>query len=116
RNKYPLNPQGNIWVNFASNQGYINEFYSAVFVHGTFLLSKGLFWFDNKIIDGLVNFFGTLIKGIASLSSWLDRYMVDGLINKIGSTTYYIGHLLRWAQNGRLQNYLSFAFTVVLIG
>ncbi|MGH2624463.1 MAG: NADH-quinone oxidoreductase subunit L, partial [Sphingobacterium sp.] len=75
-----------------------------------------LFWFDTKIIDGLVNFFGTLTKGIASLSSWFDRYMVDGFINKIGSTTYYIGHLLRWAQNGRLQNYLSFAFTLVLIG
>ena len=116
KNKYPLNPQGNKWVNFTSNQGYINEFYTTVFVNGTLLLSKWLFWFDSKIIDGLVNFFGTLTKGIASLSNWFDQTIVDGFINKVASATYYIGHLLRWAQNGRLQNYLGFAFTMVLIG
>lgn len=116
RNKYPLNPQGNKWLEFTFNQGYINEFYSVIFVNGTLLFSKGLFWFDRTIIDGLVNYVGTLTKGIASLSSWFDRIIVDGLINNLGSATYYIGHLLRWAQNGRLQNYLGFAFTLVLIG
>jgi NADH-quinone oxidoreductase subunit L len=79
-------------------------------------LSNGLYWFDRNIINGVVNMLASVVRGTAQLSSWIDRNIVDGLVNTIGGTTYYIGHLLRWVQNGRLQNYLGFAFTVLLIG
>ena len=115
KNKYPLNAQ-NGWIAFSLNQGYLNEIYQKAFVNSTLSLSNGLYWFDRNIIDGFVNMLASVVRGTAQLSSWIDRNIVDGLVNTIGGTTYYFGHLLRWVQNGRLQNYLGFAFTVLLIG
>lgn len=115
KNKYPLNAQ-NGWIALSLNQGYLNEIYQKAFVNSTLSLSNGLYWFDRNIIDGFVNMLASVIRVTAQLSSWIDRNIVDGFVNTIGGTTYYIGHLLRWVQNGRLQNYLGFAFTVLLIG
>lgn len=115
KNKYPLNAQ-NRWIALSQHQGYLNEIYQKAFVNSTLSLSNGLYWFDRNIIDGFVNMLASVVRGTAQLSSWIDRNIVDGLVNTIGGTTYYFGHLLRWVQNGRLQNYLGFAFTVLLIG
>jgi len=79
-------------------------------------LSNGLYWIDRNIVDGFVNLLAGLTRGLANFSAWIDKNLVDGLVNSIAGTAYYIGHLLRWVQNGRLQNYLGFAFTVLLIG
>ena len=115
KDKYPLNSENRL-LDTSMNQGYINEFYNKIFVRGTVNLSKGLYWFDQNIVDGFVNFLGTIVRNLAHFSAWIDRYIVDGFVNTVAGTAYYIGHLLRWVQNGRLQNYLGFAFTVVLIG
>ncbi|MGN0019536.1 MAG: NADH-quinone oxidoreductase subunit L [Sphingobacterium hotanense] len=115
KGSYPLNAASK-GIAFSLNQAYLNQFYTRTFVAGTVNLSKGLYWFDRNIIDGIVNQLGTLAKGISRVAAWIDKYIVDGLINTLGGTTYYFGHLLRWVQNGRLQNYLGFAFTVLLIG
>ncbi len=112
---YPLNGASK-GIAFSLNQGYLNQFYARTFVAGTVNLSKSLYWFDRNIIDGIVNQLGTLAKAISRVAAWVDKYIVDGFINTLGGTTYYFGHLLRWVQNGRLQNYLGFAFTVLLIG
>ncbi len=115
KGNYPLNANGKA-ITFSLNQGYINQFYQSTFVEGTLKLSKGLYWFDRTVIDGLVNLVGTVVQSLGRMSAWIDKYIVDGFINTLGRMTYYIGHLLRWVQNGRLQNYLGFAFTVLLIG
>ncbi len=113
--RYPLNKDNQLLA-FSLNQGYLNTFNQRVFVNGTLTISKGLYWFDRTIVDGLVNLFGQVTRKVADLAAWIDTNLVDGLVNTIGGTTYYVGHLLRWVQNGRLQNYLGFAFTVVLLG
>ena len=115
KNKYPLNPN-NSWIEISLNQGYLNEGYQKIFVNSTLSLSNGLYWIDRNIVDGFVNLLAGLTRGLANFSAWIDKNLVDGLVNSIAGTAYYIGHLLRWVQNGRLQNYLGFAFTVLLIG
>ncbi len=115
KNKYPLQA-GNPWIALSLNQGYLNELYQKLFVDSTLRLSNGLYWFDKYIVDGLVNGLAIITRGLANFSAWVDKNLVDGLVNSIGGTTYYMGHLLRWVQNGRLQNYLGFAFTVLLMG
>lgn len=115
KNKYPLNPN-NSWIEISLNQGYLNEGYQKMFVNSTLSLSNGLYWIDRNIVDGFVNLLAGLTRGLANFSAWIDKNLVDGLVNSIAGTAYYIGHLLRWVQNGRLQNYLGFAFTVLLIG
>lgn len=113
--KYPLQANSRLII-FAQQQFQLNGFYQRAFVDGTMYLARASHWFDKNIVDGLVNFSAKLIKGLSVLSVWIDKYIVDGLVNTIAGTTYYIGHLLRWVQNGRVQNYLGFAFTVVLLG
>ncbi|MBE8722347.1 NADH-quinone oxidoreductase subunit L [Sphingobacterium sp. Ka21] len=115
KGSYPLNPQ-NRWIQASLNQGYLDEVYHKTFVKPTLKLAQASYWFDQYIVDGLVNFSAKAVRSLSSLSSWVDRYIVDGLVNSVAGTTYYTGHLLRWIQNGRLQNYLGFAFTIVLIG
>lgn len=112
---YPLNPN-NALLKAALHQGYLNDFYHVVFVRSVIRLSQISFWFDRNIIDGTVTVFTQMTLILSRLGSWIDRFIVDGIVNAIANTTYYIGHLLRWVQNGRLQNYLGFALTIVLIG
>lgn len=112
---YPL--QENSFLNRLSlNQGYLNEIYQRVIIQPVVSFSNGLYWFDRNIIDGIVNASGSVVRGLGQASAWIDRNIVDGFVNGIAGSTYYLGHLLRWVQNGRLQNYLGFAFTVLLIG
>ena len=72
--------------------------------------------FDKYIVDGLVNSLSTFTRALSNFAAWFDINIVDGLVNTLAGAAYYMGHLLRWVQNGRLQNYLGFAMTVVLIG
>lgn len=113
--KYPLNPNSK-WITAAQNQLGMNDFANNIIVRGTVIFSNGAYLFDKYIVDGLVNSIGRIVKALSQTASWFDKYIIDGLVNTIAGTAYYLGHLLRWVQNGRLQNYLGFALTVVLIG
>ncbi|MBL1407815.1 NADH-quinone oxidoreductase subunit 5 family protein [Sphingobacterium faecale] len=139
--KYPLDANSG-WIKAETNQLGINKFINSTFVKATLVISKTSVWLDQYIVEGMVNSTsrGTLyLSNVASvldrylvdgfvrviryitlllsqLAAWWDKHIVDGIVNTIAGTAYYLGHLLRWIQNGRIQNYLGFAFTVVLIG
>lgn len=139
--KYPI-PHDNKWVTSTKNQLGINQiiqvnttnalilfskwsfFFDRNVIEGTvnsvvkltLLLSKISAWIDKYIIDALVIAVAQLSKKIADFLHWFDKHIVDGFVNTVAQTTYYVGHLLRWVQNGRLQNYLGFALTMVLVG
>lgn len=113
--RYPFHKK-NRWLSFSERQGYLNELYDRTFVRGTLALSDGLYWFDRRVVDGVVNGASVVARGISGFSAWVDKHVVDGLVNLVAQIAFYIGHLLRWVQNGRLQNYFGFVFTVVLLG
>ena len=72
------------------NKYYIDDLYLAVFARGGVLLAKALWWFDAKVIDGVVNGAG-----------WVAQR---------------IGAILRKLQTGRTQNYgLGIASGLVLV-
>lgn len=112
---YPLNANSK-GLAYAKNQFGLNDFVNKYFVQGTLVLANMSYWFDKNIVDGMVNGISSVVKIFSRVAAWWDKYIVDGIVNTIAGTTYYIGHLLRWVQNGRLQNYLGFAMTMVLIG
>jgi NADH-quinone oxidoreductase subunit L len=113
--RYPLNPQ-NHWIKAAENQLKLDTFYNKTVVKGTLSLSTISYWWDKNIVDGLVHGVATLTRALSRTIHWIDKNIVDGIVNTVAGVTYYMGHLLRWVQNGRIQNYLGFAFTIVLIG
>lgn len=115
QSKYPFR-ENNKLIKHAQHQGYINEFYHLIVVQGTVYLSRGLYWVDHYIVDGLTQGAASLTRAISHVAAWIDRFLIDGLVNLVAKTTYHSGHILRWIQNGRLQGYMGFAFTMVLFG
>ncbi|NGM72624.1 NADH-quinone oxidoreductase subunit L [Sphingobacterium sp. SGL-16] len=115
KGKYPLNANSS-WIHLAQNQFGMNEWMMKTFVTPTVKLGKISFWFDKYIVDGFVNGASYLIKQLSGLITWIDKYIVDGIVNAVAYLAYELGNALRFVQNGRLQNYLGFTLTMVLIG
>lgn len=102
----------------AFNKWYFDEANNKVFVEGTIILTKILRWFDETIIDGIVNGSATITKIISSISGWIDNNVVDGLVNATANTADRAGGLLSKIQMGKVQVYLVyvvFSFLVLFI-
>ncbi|WET71533.1 NADH-quinone oxidoreductase subunit L [Sphingobacterium sp.] len=115
QNKYPLNPDSQA-LKAAFNQGYINEFYQAVFVNGTLKLAQFCYWFDRHIVDAFVSLIQFIVLSLSQLSVWIDKYIVDGFVNTVAIVAYWTGNQVRLVQNGKLQTTLYSVFLLVLLG
>jgi NADH-quinone oxidoreductase subunit L len=65
-----------------------------------------LAWFDQHIIDGVVNLSATVTVFGAWLSGLIDNYVVDGLVNLAANATLAAGGRLRRLQTGSINGYL----------
>jgi NADH-quinone oxidoreductase subunit L len=101
--------------NLSYNKWYFDEFYNTVFVGGTLALSNFLRWFDNTIIDGIVNGSATITKGLSNISGKFDNGVVDGLVNFTAYFSGFIGLLLRKFQTGKVQTYIVLVIFSLLI-
>lgn len=115
QNKYPLNPDSQA-LKAAFNQGYINEFYQAVFVNGTLKLAQFCYWFDRHIVDAFVSLIQFIVLSLSQLSVWIDKYIVDGFVNTVATVAYWTGNQVRLVQNGKIQTALYSVFLLVLLG
>ncbi len=100
---------------FLLNKWYFDELYGATVVGGTIVLSKVLAWFDNNIVDGIVNGAATLTRVGSSLSGKFDHYVVDGLVNFLAWFTGLLGGGTRKVQTGKVQTYIVFALLGMII-
>jgi NADH-quinone oxidoreductase subunit L len=92
--------------NFLQNKWYFDELYEATVVDGSKALSRGLAWFDNNVVDGLVNLSAQLGVFASFLVGKFDDYVVDGAVNGLASATTGSGSLLRRLQTGKLYHYV----------
>lgn len=72
-------------------------------------LARASYWFDRRVIDGIVNLFGWFGRILARLSGWIDRNIVDALVNASGSVTGEMAGWWRTMQTGNVQNYALIA-------
>jgi NADH-quinone oxidoreductase subunit L len=88
-----------------SHKYYVDEFYGATVIGGTFAGARGLWTFDRKVVDGAVN--GT--SWVTVVSSWFsgltDRTIVDGVVNLVGWVVQESSLVFRRFQTGLVQNY-----------
>lgn len=101
--------------NLSFNKWYFDEFYNAVFVGGTLAISSFLRWFDNTIIDGIVNGSAKVTRGVSSFSGKFDSGVVDGLVNFTAYLSGFIGLLFRKVQTGKVQTYIVIVIFSLLI-
>jgi NADH-quinone oxidoreductase subunit L len=97
------------------NKWYIDELYDALFVHRAKDLGVGLWRFDSKVVDGMVNgAAGNTVRG-AMGSNWWDRWIVDGLVRFAGGFIKTASWPVRLLETGYAQNYALVMILGVLI-
>ncbi len=101
--------------NFSYNKWYFDELYSKTAVAFTLGLSNFLAWFDQKVIDGIVNGTANITRASSFASGQFDKYVVDGLVNLTATVTGFFGMIFRKLQTGKVQTYLVMVLTGILI-
>jgi NADH-quinone oxidoreductase subunit L len=73
-------------------------------------------WFDQTVVDGIVNGTATVTRGLAVAYSKFDSFVVDGFVNFMAYLSGIFGLLFRKLQNGRVQTYVALVvFSVIVL-
>jgi NADH-quinone oxidoreductase subunit L len=96
------------------NKYYVDEFYQAVFVNGLLVLSRAAAWFDQNVIDFIVNASARITTWVAWLEGLFDSYVVDGAVNGVAWVSAAVGGRVRQLQTGSINGYLYVIVIAVL--
>lgn len=100
---------------FLVNKWYFDELYDGVVVGGMLASTNMLRWFDNTVIDGIVNGVGSLTKIGSFISGKFDTIVIDGLVNLTAYMSGFGGLVLRKFQTGKVQTYIVFVVMSVMM-
>ena len=74
-------------------------------------IAKGAYWFNQNVIDGLVNLVATTAR---TTGAWVYRYIDQGVVDTVvkgsGGVAEGSGEVLRKAQTGKVQAYGAYLF------
>jgi NADH-quinone oxidoreductase subunit L len=102
------------------NKYYFDHLYTDIIAGGTKgPIAKGANWFNQNVLDGIVNGTATVTRAIAGWTYRnIDQGAIDGTVNGSGAGAEGAGQILRRIQTGRVQQYgtLLFGGAVVLAG
>jgi NADH-quinone oxidoreductase subunit L len=88
------------------NKFWVDEIYGWAITRRVMDLSRGVFAFDSKVVDGGVNGSAWLTRLSSRITGGIDQYFVDGLVNAIAAfVVRLMSPLFRAAQTGFAQNY-----------
>ena len=88
------------------NKYWVDEFYGWAITRRTMDVARGVFSFDSRIVDGIVNGLAAVSRGFSRVVGGVDKYFVDGLVNTIAAfISRLMSPLFRAAQTGFAQNY-----------
>lgn len=113
-----LTEKTSILYDFSFNSWYFDELYDRIFVSGLFLLTRISKWFDENIIDAIVNGSAWITRGISNVTGLFDDKIVDGFVNATAASADRAGSMLSKIQTGKIQTYLVyviFSFLVLFI-
>jgi NADH-quinone oxidoreductase subunit L len=88
------------------NLWWVDRIYEAVFVGGIHLLRRLAGWFDNHVIDALVNLQATICLGLTWIVGKADAEGVDGAVRGISEATLIGGKKIRRVQTGLVGQYV----------
>ena len=101
--------------NFSLNKWFLDELYDLTAIAGTLSFSSILAWFDNKIVDGIVNGSATVTRFTSRMSDWFDTFVVDGFVNFSAFFSGFVGLSFKRLQTGKVQTYIVFVVFAVII-
>jgi NADH-quinone oxidoreductase subunit L len=100
---------------FSRRKWFFDELYEFLFVDTILLFSRMLAWFDDNVIDRVVNMTSKITMIAAKISGWFDKYVVDGVVNLMGGISQFFGLLLRTVQGGRVQTYIAMTLVGIVV-
>ncbi len=100
---------------FSYNKLYFDEMYDRSVVGGTMGLSNLSKWFDDTIIDGIVNGSAAITRWWSAFTGRFDNVVIDGLVNFSAYFTGFIGLILRKFQTGKVQTYIVFVIFSIIV-
>lgn len=100
---------------FSRRKWFFDELYEFLFVDTMLLLSRMVAWFDDNVIDWIVNLTTRITVVVAKGGGWFDKYIVDGVVNLIGGIAQFFGLMLRTIQGGKVQTYIGLTLVGVVM-
>ena len=100
---------------FLMNKWGFDDLYMGGVVNGVLAMSNMWKWFDNTIIDGIVNGAGSVTRMSSFVSGKFDSVVIDGLVNLTAYLSGFSGLVLRKFQTGKVQTYIVFVVFGVMM-
>lgn len=97
---------GGFFYRLFDRKYYFDEIYQAIFVNGALLLARIGSWFDQYIIDFIVDGSAKFTAFVSWLNGLFDNYVVDWLVNFVADFTFWAGNKFRRVQTGNINSYL----------
>jgi NADH-quinone oxidoreductase subunit L len=103
---------------FLVNKYYLDVLYEKIIVRSiAYPISRGAYWINQNILDGIVNGAGI---GSKTIAGWvyrnIDQRVVDGAVNKSGDAAQGAGSIVRPVQSGKVNQYGALLFGAAAIG
>ena len=76
--------------------------------------SAGVYWFNQNVLDGVVNGSAVVALAGSGVVMWIDRNIIDGVVNGAGTAMETFGKGLRLVQTGKMQWYAVGLFAGVI--
>jgi NADH-quinone oxidoreductase subunit L len=76
--------------------------------------SAGVYWFNQNVLDGVVNGAAVVTRSGSGVIMWIDRNIIDGVVNGVGTVAETFGKGLRTLQSGKIQWYAVGLFAGVI--
>lgn len=94
---------------------YQDALYNKIILPFILVLSRGLTWFDEHVLDHFLVLLTKAQVVFAHLIKWFDVYVVDGLVHLTSNSVGRIGQMTRSIQSGRVQSFIVLSFVFVLL-
>jgi NADH-quinone oxidoreductase subunit L len=102
---------------FLANKYYLDVLYGAIVRAVAYPISKGAYWVNQHVLDGVVNSVGI---GGRRTGEWvyrnIDQRVVDGAVNGSGAAARGTGGALRPLQSGKVNQYGALLFGAAAVG
>jgi NADH-quinone oxidoreductase subunit L len=99
------------------NKYGIDELYGRMFVQPSQWFSRVVVneWMDHGIIDGILHFIARVFVWIGDFFKVLNTWLIDGFGDGVSELVAVFGGWIRYAQTGRVQQYLLWVVVAALI-
>ena len=112
----PLEDRLGVFWRVLQHRYYIDDFYmNAIVLPVRDRASAAVYWFNQNVLDGIVNGAAIVAYWFSGVIVWIDRNVIDGAVNGAGTAMETFGKGLRTLQSGKVQWYAVCLFAGVIV-